>query len=266
MPINTSTSTFFASARRRPSADLARDLSDAPRSALANTSASWQDQTRQAKWSTFSWKTRKRSPSDEGDLVPEGAGRRWLSDASRLSLAVAATCLGPFFDLVFPDQSRANARPLSKSSSSSQARILPTTAYRRWQNRAFRALLGLYLFYSLFLFTSRLFSLPLLPYANSRGATSHRRSVPNTQSEALEYTKWQQARFKLLDVYNVAADAIGSTALRIGKQSSKAAAGDFAGESNGANSLNNLMLLDRLPEVKRRWGETSKFAPSGSCL
>lgn len=255
---NSSTSSFFPSTRRRPSTDLSRDLSDAPRLSRTSVPAFKQDQTRQARWKNFSWKTRKRSPSDEGDLV---TGRAGLSfEASRLALTVATACLGPFSPLVFAGHTRIPTRPLSKSTAS-QPRAVPKSSYKRWQSRALRTALGLYMFYSLYLFTSRLLALPLsilTPAHQSNHKTSHL----NARSDTFEYTSWQQARFKLLDVYNVAADAIGSTALRIGKQTSKAVAGDFAGESGGANSLNNLMLLDRLPEVKRRWGETSKSTSS----
>lgn len=252
MPVHTSTSAFFASARRRPSVDLARDMSDAPRSASAPTLQ--KGQARQTKWNAFSWKRRKRSPSDEGAPIP---GRMSSSQqAQSAAMMLAAACLGPFFPLVFPSHPNASMRPLSKSSSG-QPRYLPTSSYRRWQSRAFRSLLGLYIFYSLFLFTSRILSLPWAS-ATPKTSSEHRTSSASPEIDTSEYTTWQQARFKLLDVYNVAADAIGSTALLIGRQTSKAAAGDFAGESNGANSLNNLMLLDRLPEVKRQWGETSK--------
>lgn len=257
MPVSSSTSSFFASARRVNSADLARD----GKSDARTVPAFKHDQHRQARWRNFNWKARKRSPSDDADPV---SGRQPLRDASRLGRAIASACLGPFFPLVFPEQATMTShRNLSKSSSG-QNRHLQASPHRRWQSRAFRLLLGLYIFYSLFLFTSRL--LNLSSFTPPTSSTSKLR-ISELNSRSLvadgnsDYSKWQQARFKLLDVYNVAAGAIGSTAARIGRQSSKAAAGDFAGDSNGATSLNNLMLLDRLPEVRRRWGETCKWTP-----
>lgn len=258
MPVSSSTSSFFASARRVNSTDSARDVS----SDHSRTVPGFKhDQNRQARWrNTFNWKSRKRSPSDEVDSVASGV-RQPIREASRLCMAVASACLGPFFPLVFPEQAISSQRLLSKSSSG-QNRHLQASPHRRWQSRAFRFLLGLYVFYSLFLFTSRLLNFDfLIPPSDSTNSLKHQKhhELSPRSHETSDYTKWQQARFKLLDVYNVAADAIGSTALRIGsRQSSKAAAGDFAGESNGATSLNNLMLLDRLPEVKRRWGDVCK--------
>lgn len=257
MPVSSSTSSFFASARRVNSTDLARD----GKSDARTVPGFKHDQHRQAKWRNFNWKARKRSPSDDADPV---TGRQPLRDVSRLGMTIAAACLGPFFPLVFPEQATTTShRNLSKSSSG-QNRHLQASPHRRWQSQAFRLLLGLYIFYSLFLFTSRLLNISSLTPPTS---STSRLRIPELNSRSLvtdgnsDYSKWQQARFKLLDVYNVAADAIGSTALRIGRQSSKAAAGDFAGDSNGATSLNNLMLLDRLPEVRRRWGETCEWRP-----
>lgn len=243
MPISSSTSSFFASARPRPSVDLARDKLEEPR----QTSNNKHEHKRRGRWSTLSWKTRKRSPSDDGETA---LGYISQHTACRLCLAMASACLGPLYSTIFPDHStRQHQKQIS-----SQSRHGQVSSRKRWQSQAFRGFLGLYIFYSLFLFTSRLYAIPL----SSKSLKITKRGHVDTRPVASEYNSWQQARFKLLDVYNVAADAIGSTALRLGRQTSKAAAGDFAGDSHGANSLNNLMLLDQLPEVRRQWGETSK--------
>lgn len=257
-----STSSFFPSTRRRPSADLARDLSDAPR--IPNVHNSNQNRMRQSKWEAFSWRRRKRSPSDEGDSVFEATWPRSIARANHFTQSLAAACLGPFHQLIFAEHIRSASNAPSKSSSVPARTISPKPSYKRWQSTALRLSFGLYIFYSLLLFTSHLLSLPFPLLSSTDLPRHHQHSQLRARSDVLEYSKWQQARFKLLDAYNVAADAIGTTALRLGKQSSEAVAGDFAGESNGANSLNNLMLLDRLPEVKRRWGDLSKPKPSTS--
>lgn len=249
MPVSSSTSSFFASARRVNSTEVLREAASETRTVSTFKS----DQARQARWRDFSWKAKKRSPSNDIDSV---TGSQPLRKTSRLALAITAACLGPFSPLIFPEQATRPPSSLSKSSSG-RNRHVPTTPHKGWRNRAVRLLLALYILYSVFLFTSRLFNITLP--TSSHSAKQRASKLVARQFEASDYNTWQQARFRLLDVYNVAADAIGSTALRIGRQSSKAAAGDFAGDSSGANSLTNLMLLDRLPEVRRRWGETCKL-------
>jgi hypothetical protein len=251
-----SSSNFFAAARRRPSTDVINgDQSASSAPSTTNAVSKQPSKIDKISWSGGNgWKTRKRSPSDEGPSPGPSGSKRSLRIARQAGLAIATACLGPFCGLIFPEPSRSTPKSLSKSNSSVANRRSASNGHTKWLSTIFRTLLGIFLFYSLILFTSQMLVVPGSPPASTLKARSL------MQTSLSEYSSWQQARFKLLDVYHVAADAIGSTASRMGRQTSKAAAGDFAGESNGANSLTNLMLLDRLPEVKRRWGQTGKFA------
>lgn len=244
MPATSSSSSFFASVRKRPSTDVLRSTPEfSNASDSKGKSSATSPQLQSGAWSNIAWKRRKRSPSQRraspGDHHPQRT-QTW----NDLALSCACTCFGPFATFILPSPATPQSRSLSKAHHRDPKAKLTFL----------RVLLGLYIIYALVVFTAKLASL-----SSQLWSTPPDQTLPLQQAITSEYSAWQQARHKLLGAYNVAADALGSTALRIRRSSSKDIAGDFSADSESSNGEDNNLLLDRLPELKREWPDPCRL-------
>ena len=137
------------------------------------------------------------------------------------------------------------------------------------QSRLVRVLILAYIAFSLVYFTTRVTGLAFQPASPLSYESQHLRS---RQADALvgqdadldEYTQWQRAKIRLAGAYHVAAkyayDAARLSGLGPKKLTAKEAAGDFGSEHLEKDSEENKALLQKLPNIGRKWasGEYSE--------